>query len=300
MLTQAQIRQEITNKIVDGLKSGVIPWRKPWRGVADPVRLPTNFVTKKQYAGINILSLQLAAQLHGYPVGYWASFKQWQAAGAKVRKGEKATQVILWKPVTTSATSADGEPVEKTFPVLRTWSVFNVAQVEGGVVEKYQAKPASGVRFDGVDRGEFDRAVAATGADIRHGYEHAAYHRPPGDFIVVPDEDRFKDFPSYGVTILHELCHWTEWRTGWSGSYAEGELRAEMGACFLTSALGLPNSNDLSNHTAYIQSWLTALENDPKFIFRAAAAASKAADFILSFARPAAAEEAVGELAETA
>ena len=95
------------------------------------------------------------------------------------------------------------------------------------------------------------------------------------------------------------VTHWSEWRTGWSGSYAEGELRAEIGACFLATALGIPNSDDLTNHTAYIQSWLQALENDPKFIFRASAAASKAADFILNFSRPKTEEEA-GELVEAA
>ncbi len=40
-------------------------------------------------------------------------------------------------------------------------------------------------------------------------------------------------------------------------------------------------SQNISNHAAYIGSWLQALENDPKYIFRAAAAASKAADWIL-------------------
>ena len=73
------------------LKQGVIPWRKPWRSIPDPVRLPTNFVTKKAYQGFNILNLQLAAQLHGYPAGLWASYNQWRSVGAQVRKGEKAT-----------------------------------------------------------------------------------------------------------------------------------------------------------------------------------------------------------------
>ena len=85
---------------------------------------------------------------------------------------------------------------------------------------------------------------------------------------------------------------------GWSGNYAEGELRAEVGACFLANALGLPNSDDLTNHESYIGHWLQALESDPKYIFRASAAASKAADFILAYSRPKAAEEEVGELME--
>jgi antirestriction protein ArdC len=52
------------------------------------------------------------------------------------------------------------------------------------------------------------------------------------------------------------------------------------------AALNIPDSHNLTNHTAYLGNWLEALENDPKFLFRAAAAASKSADFILSFSRP--------------
>lgn len=300
MKTQHEIRAELTHQIVEALKSGTIPWRKPWRSIPDPVRLPTNFVTKKAYQGFNILNLQLAAQLAGYPAGLWASFQQWRSAGASVRRGEKATTIILFKPVTKTEKGEDGEADKtRSFPLLKTWSVFNIAQVEGEVAEKYQVTTApTGCRFEDVDRSEFDRAVAATGADIRFGGNKAAYHRPPGDFIIVPHEEQFHDFPAFAETVLHECCHWTEFRTGWSGGYAEGELRAEIGACFLATAPGVPNSSDLTNHTAYIQSWLQTLENDPKFIFRAAAA-SKGADFILAFTRPKTVEEA-GELVEAA
>jgi antirestriction protein ArdC len=301
MKTQNEIRAELTQRIIEALKQGVIGWRKPWRSVPDPVRLPTNFVTKKAYQGFNILNLQLTAQLAGYPASLWSSYNQWRSAGAQVRKGEKATQIILFKPVTKVEKGEDGQADKtKSFPLLKTWSVFNVAQVDGEIAEKYQVTNApNGTRFEGVDRSEFDRAVSATGADIRYGGNKAAYYRPPHDYIQVPHEEQFKDFPAFAETLLHELCHHSEWRLGWTGSYAEGELRAEIGACFLATALGIPNSSDLTNHTSYIASWLQALENDPKFIFRASAAASKAADFILAFSRPKTDEEA-GELVEAA
>jgi antirestriction protein ArdC len=301
MKTQNEIRAELTNRIVAALKQGVIPWRKPWRSIPDPVRLPTNFVTKKAYQGFNILNLQLAAQLAGYPASLWASYNQFRSVGAQVRRGEKATQIILFKPVTKIEKGEDGKDDKtKTFPILKTWSVFNIAQVDGEIAEKYQVTTApTGTRFEDVDRAEFDQAVAATGADIRFGGNKAAYHRPPGDFIIVPHEEQFHDFPAFAETVLHEITHWSEWRTGWSGNYAEGELRAEIGACFLATALGIPNSSDLTNHTSYIASWLQALENDPKFIFRASAVASQAADFILGFSRPKTEEEA-GELVEAA
>jgi antirestriction protein ArdC len=120
------------------------------------------------------------------------------------------------------------------------------------------------------------------------------YNRLPADYIQVPQEGHFESFPAFAETVAHELSHWSEHRMGWTGNYAQGELRAEMAAVFLTAALNIPDSGDLTNHVAYLQSWLSALENDPKFLFRAAAAASKSADFILSFSRGV---EAEGELA---
>ena len=128
--------------------------------------------------------------------------------------------------------------------------------------------------------------VEATGAVIRFGGSSAVYYRLPVDQIVVPNEDRFSSFPAFAETLAHEISHWTEHRMNWTGSYSEGELRAEMASVFLMAALNIPDSNDLENHTAYLGSWLETLENDHKFLFRAAAAASKSADYILSFSRP--------------
>ena len=93
MLSQAEIRSQITQKIIESLKQGKIPWRKPWTGVDGP-RTPTNFLTKRPYSGINIPILWLQGQEKGYGVDYWASFQQWKSAGASVKKGEKATQII--------------------------------------------------------------------------------------------------------------------------------------------------------------------------------------------------------------
>ena len=50
--------------------------------------------------------------------------------------------------------------------------------------------------------------------------------------------------------------------------------------------LGLPMAESLDNHATYLQGWLREMNDDPKFIFRASAQATKAVDFILSFNRP--------------
>jgi antirestriction protein ArdC len=300
MQSQAEIRASLTQKFVDALSRGVIPWRRVWRNTADPVRLPTNFTTHRQYQGLNIPLLWLAQQEKGYPAGFWASFQQWRAAGASVRKGERGTTIVFWRKVTKNGRDENGDETKETFPLLRTWSVFNIAQVEGKVAEEFQISSQShGTRFEDVDRTEFDHAIAATKAEVRFGGNQPMYCRPPKDYIVMPHEHQFENFPAYAEVLAHEILHWSEWRTGWKGSYPEGELRSEIGSCFLTSALGIPVSEDLSNHQAYVQSWIKSLSDDPKFIFAAASAASKGVEFVLKFSRPNMEEEA-GELADVA
>lgn len=287
MQTQAEIRQGITDRLVAALKSGTdkIPWRRPWRTLGP--RLPTNHVTGRAYGGINVLTLWLAAQEKNFSVDLWASFNQWKSIGASVKKGAKAERIVFYSPVKKRKQDENGVEKVETFPLLKTWSVFNVAQVEGKAVKQFHAQP-SGTKFAEANRDEFDRAVAATGADIRFGGDKAFYKRLPDDFVQVPYEDQFENFAEYAETVLHEVGgHWSEHRLGWSGSYAEGELRAEITACFLAAALGLPDGGDLTNHAKYLESWLKAIEGgDTKFIFRASSAASKAAEYFLSFSRP--------------
>ena len=139
-----------------------------------------------------------------------------------------------------------------------------------------------------VDYEPADQAIAATGADIRYGGDRAFYRRPlagDGDFIQLPHKGTFSAPKEFYATALHELMHWSEHRLDWEGNYAEGELRAEIGACYALAELGVPQSDDLTNHHAYLESWLAALQRDPRFIFAASTAASKAADFVLSFSR---------------
>lgn len=246
MQSQNDIRQAITDKIIASLKAGRIPWRKPWTGIDGP-RTPTNFVTKRRYSGINIPILWAASQERGYDVDYFATFNQWKSAGASVKKGEKAIQVVLFKPVEKIVKRDDGTERKEQFPILRVFPVFNVQQVQGEAVEAILNKPA-GAPLVHEKRDEFEQVVAATQADIRYsGGSRAAYHRPPADYIEMPPEHAFEGFPAYAETLAHELAHFTEHRLNWSGSYAEGELRAEMSAVFTSAALGIPDdSNNLT------------------------------------------------------
>ena len=70
-----------------------------------------------------------------------------------------------------------------------------------------------------------------------------------------------------------------------------GELIAELGSVLLMAELGLPVTENLNNHAAYLRNWLKGMKDDPKFIFKASSQASKAVDWLLACSKQDAATE---------
>jgi antirestriction protein ArdC len=302
MSSQSEIRQRVTTQIIEALQRGVAPWRKPWLA-AENAGFPSNVASKKRYSGINPLLLQLAARERGFRSQWWATYQQWQNLGGQVVKrpnhvppGQWGTKIVFFKPVTTMKRTKEGEK-EVTFPLLREYTVFNADQVEGA--DQYRVRPPNDT--GSIDFEPAERMIQATGADIRHVYgNEAIYYRPPADCIKMPLKHQFETGPGglegYYDTLCHEVIHWSEVRLGWTGSYDLGELRAEMGAAYLTAAIGVRTLSDVNpnaNHAKYLASWIKAMNEDHRVIFRIASAASKAADFILGFSRKPEVEEVV-------
>lgn len=288
MLSPNEIRTQITSQIVEALKSGNLPpWRRPWANDPNAPGLHTSLTTGNPYRGINQLLLQLAASKGNFQSRWWGTFNQVKANGGYVRKGEKATKIILWKPISRKRTNEDGQEVDDGFLVMREFHVFNAQQTSG--LDLYQVGFAPPKNDTGERYERADEVTQATGADIHQG-GNEAFYRPSEDFIQVPFRHQFETHEAFYETTFHELCHWTEKRVGFDRSQAEntyalGELVAEIGSCFLMAELGLPTSANMTNHAAYLESWLKGMNGDPKFIFRAAAQASKAVEFVLNFSR---------------
>ena len=156
--------------------------------------------------------------------------------------------------------------------------------MEGDHLDHLRVRDDGPVNLDFIDYEPAELAIKATEADIRYAGDRAFYHKG-GDYLQVPPKCKFPKENEFYAVCLHELGHWSEKRTEWKGGYAEGELRAEIAAAYMLAELGVPQSEDLSNHQAYLKNWLQALRNDNKYIFRASTAANKAADYILSFSR---------------
>ena len=281
MASQAEIRQQITNQIIDALKRGTIPWRKPWIN-HENAGLPSNVISKKRYQGVNAILLGLMSADQEYQSRYWGTYRQWKMLGGSVRRGEMGMRIVFYKPLKRQQMKADGSTQDVNIPLMKTFVVFNSGQTtldEYHVQNDHEPPSYCSDAF-----GEAESLIANTQSDIRFGGNEACYY-PQGDFIQMPHKSSFTSDSGFYEVMFHELAHWSESRLGWEkDSYAMGELVAEMSSCFVSTELRIPQSGDfVEQHTAYLASWLTELENDPKFIFKASSQSSKATDFLLSF-----------------
>ena len=219
------------------------PWRQPWIGTKNTGR-PANVVSNNPYRGINPLLLSLHQQRHGFRSRWYGTFKQWQDLGGRITRrpndvppGEWGCGIIYYCPITKTVTDPiTGEESEEKYPLLKTYSVFSVDQVEGDHLDHLRARDDGPVNLDFVDFEPAERAIVATEADIRYTGDRAYYHRG-GDYIQVPPKNKFPKENEFYSTCLHELAHWSEKRTEWKGDYAEGELRAEIAAAYMLSEL---------------------------------------------------------------
>jgi len=273
------IYQQITDSIIEKLQAGVTPWACPWDRSTVSV-MPHNFKTKVDYTGINILQLWFSAMEKGYTSSAWLTFKQAKDLGGKVRRGEKATIGIFYKRVEKEETNKEtGETEDKGYNLAKPFYVFNLDQIDGIEEEKTEL----GQEFEPIEAAE--QLLINSGANIKHG-GNGAFYQHTNDFINLPDKIRFKQAADYYATATHELTHWTghksrldrdsKSRFG-TPEYAFEELIAEIGSAFINAELGL--EGDLQ-HESYIAHWLEALENDKKFIFKAASQASKAHQYL--------------------
>lgn len=181
MSTQNEVRQKITDQIIAALSDGtkLPPWRKPWRTDANAGH-PTNVVSKRGYTGINPLLLDIAATRHDLKSKWWGTFRQWQGMGGMVKRrpvdvppGEWGTNIIYFKRVAKKTTNEMGEDVEEKFFFMRTYTVFNLDQVDG-LFSKLQVGNAPISVTEIEQRCEIaEAAIAATEADIRFGGDRA-------------------------------------------------------------------------------------------------------------------------------
>ena len=276
------VYEMVTERIINQLEKGIIPWRKPWTGIRSGAY---NRISKKSYSLLNQMLLKHE--------GEYATYNQWESLGGHVRKGEKSEIVVFWKIQPIEETKEDGTKETKHIPILRYFNVFHISQVDG-------VEPLTKDDLKSIEPIEKAESVLhdywnREGIEVKHIGGDEAYYSPSRDLIRLPLFDQFTDANEYYSTAFHESIHSTmkesrcnraEDRKGklvafGSEDYSKEELIAEIGSASLMNIIGIETSKTFQNSSAYIQGWLSKLRNDVKFIVSASSKAEKAVKYIL-------------------
>lgn len=284
--------QEITDRVIAALENGLIPWQRPVAGINTPAY---NYVSGKAYRGLNFLMLNFMSP---HTQRAYLSFNQAKALGGKIRKGSKSQKVYFFKMLYRDAHGEQlteirarelmdrGVKVDGT-PFLRFTPVFSVEDVEGVDFDLPQVQT---FKHDPIQAAEILVAAINQGPEIETQAGNANYYLPTSDKIVMYPRERYRSREAYYGTLFHELTHATghtdrlnregiaQVDTSDRIKYAREELIAEMGAAFLCARTGIDPGID--NTAAYVGGWLKALENDKMLVYRAAAEAQKAVDWL--------------------
>lgn len=272
----------VTNRIMEDLKNGIIPWKKPWKGLGGAVKHGDG----KSYSLLNQFLLGCE--------GEWLTYQQAKKEGGKVKEGEKGKIVVFWKWLEKKLDEVDenGENLVQRIPFLKYITVFEVSQCEGIKAKYKNDEPNLNIKPDEKAEGIFKAYVDREGITTRYEGEKAFY-RPSDDSITLPVIEKFVNVAEYYSTKFHEAVHstGTEKRLNRDGvvkatffgteDYSKEELVAEVGASMLNHIVGLETDSSAKNNVAYIQSWLKALENDKRLIVSASSKAEKAVKFIM-------------------
>jgi len=293
-VAQRDLYQEVTNKIIGMIERGVAPWRRTWSTYG----LARNYATKHVYTGINLILMNNTP----HPVPYFMTFNQIKEQGGQIRKGAKAEMVIYFNvyykdsadqslsPEQARSRSSSGEDIQ-VLKFIKYYNVFNVADIEGIEFEIPEVVLNLNER---IERCENIIENMQNRPELRSMDGNRAFYSPALDFVNLPAIEQFETAEDYYATFFHELVHATGHasRLGreevmnpqgfGSKPYSREELVAEMGASFLCSHVQIDYDNITENNAAYLAGWLKVLQADSKFIFKAAAEAQKAADYILN------------------
>lgn len=271
----------VTNRILEQMEKGIVPWQKPWGGASGAI----SYVTRKPYSLLNQFLLGKE--------GEYLTFNQVSNLGGKVKKGAKGSFVVFFKqyPIKEEVIDDNGEKKIEThiIPILKHYYVFHIDDCEGIESKCVKGDDTLEVKEDaeGIINNYFNRESCT----IEIKQSDGAFYSPSEDKVVCPSIKQFDEVEEYYSTIFHETTHSTghtsrldrKLNEGLFGNdpYAKEELVAEIGSAFLCSKCGLDSKKAFKNSVAYIQNWAKQLKSDKKLIVSAAGKAQKAVNFIL-------------------
>lgn len=285
-------RKELADIFIHALEEKQLDWKKGWKGKD---QRPLNAKSGAKYKGINYFRLMLTAMERGYEDPRWATFRQIQDMGYRLKDAKgKGVQVEYWFPYDREEKHAiswddfnkntNGCPDERYSLRASYSTVFNGTLIEG--LPELELSEEHDVAVD-----ELVTTLSRNmKVEIINNDGDKAFYRPSEDRIYLPHPELFYSDYSYNATALHELAHSTGAPSrlnrnleGGFGTpeYAYEELIAEISSCFMSGNLqAKQDMQHINNHKAYVQSWIKSISEKPETLVRAVAEAEKVAAYM--------------------
>lgn len=201
------VAAEITDLIIRKLEEGVPPWSRPWRisgGGGRPLRH-----CGTPYTGINTLYLWALGDAMGYRSRFWMTYRQAEALGANVRRGETGAISVYYSSFKKLEEHPEtGKEVERNIRFLRHYIVFNADQIDALPAYFYAPDEPQMPVAPSLRQAAIDAFFAGIPADVRHG-GNQAYFTPTFDYIQMPNRTSFRSMDLYASTRCHETVHWS-------------------------------------------------------------------------------------------
>lgn len=280
--------QNISGRNYSGLNSLFLQWETIRAKYSMPVFL-TFLQAQKE-------GLKIKQGSKSFPVLYWA-------LSIKDKDGNKLSE----EDYRNLSAKERNECNVKAF--LRSFNVFNVDQTNiqeikpelyGKLKERFQ--PTLSMDVSGMyENKAIDRMIATQGwvcPIIPSETASSPYYSITRDSVSVPmkyrfkvsktPEDIYKDGMEYYSSALHELAHSTgsvgrlnrfDPKESDKAKYAREELVAELSAAMVGNTMGF-DKRILDNNAAYLDGWLKALREDPRYIVSVMSDVNKASHMI--------------------
>ncbi len=198
----------VTEKIINLLEQGIVPWRKPWTSAGQP----RNLVSKKPYRGINPFLLSASK----FVSPFWLTIRQANELGGHVRKGEESAIVVFWKVEDATQTTKDldneetNEKTRRRF-LLRYYRVFNLEQCELPQTVLDKLPKIETHEHDPIEAAERIIAGMPNPPEIQHDGSKAFYSSVT-DRVTMPPRNLFTSAEEYSATLAHEVIHYVDFR----------------------------------------------------------------------------------------
>lgn len=195
MATQAELIDQINNTIIEGLQTKGLQWFKPFK---DSTTMQWSAINSqgKAYRGVNQFILSAKAIENGW-VNKWYTFNQVSKLDGRVNKGEKSTDVYLWKvnfaveiagkvqyfPRIEDIPAHLQKDAKKAF-YLQTFKVFSISQTT--LPLDTPAEPIVVTELEADAHAEAILEAWTKEVTLKHSGQGRAYYSPSGDYIHMP------------------------------------------------------------------------------------------------------------------